>query len=63
MKNLLELIDENRIRKLATPANFRLGREIATQGGVELTSVSGTKVVAKVHPPGGQKRTIKCRCT
>ena len=40
---------------LATPANLRLGREIAA-AGVELVELSPSRAVAKVT--GGQRRTV-----
>ena len=72
MKQLLDLVAENNIQELATPADFRLGKEIARKGGVELVEISPVRVLARVQPRGGQKRTVqmsateddlKCKCT
>jgi uncharacterized Zn finger protein len=67
-----DFINEKSLRTLATPADFRLGREIEERGKVEILESSNSKVVAKVQPAGGQKRTVvltatpqglKCKCT
>jgi hypothetical protein len=72
MKSLIDFIDDESLKRLARPADLRLGREIASKGGVEIIETSPSRVVAHVQPPGGQKRTteltatedgLKCRCT
>jgi hypothetical protein len=72
VKSLFDLLDDASLKRLATPSNLRLGREIAAKGGVEILTRSPSEVTAKVQPPGGQKRTtelfatedgLKCRCT
>jgi hypothetical protein len=72
MEMLSQLLDDESLKRLARPADLRLGQEIAARGGVQITSLSPDKVTAKVQPPGGQRRTtelfatedgLKCRCT
>ncbi|SED90943.1 hypothetical protein SAMN05519104_4719 [Rhizobiales bacterium GAS188] len=60
-RSVADLIAENVLSEessasLATPANLRLGREIAASGGVELIESGPLRVVAKVT--GGQRRTV-----
>ena len=70
--DLAELINEAALNQRATPSDLRLGREIAARGGVELVESTPSKVIARVQPTGGQRRTVeltmednelKCRCT
>ena len=49
------LLGVKAVTALATPANLRLGREIAA-AGVELVELSPSRAVAKVS--GGQRRTV-----
>jgi uncharacterized Zn finger protein len=72
MKSLIESINENSLRKLATASDFRLGKEIFEAGGVEIIEMKQFQVIAKAQPPGGQKRTVvltstedglQCHCT
>ena len=72
MESLTDFINEESLRQLATASDLRLGREIAARGGVELVEYGPSKVVAKVKPTGGQRRTVeltiadnslKCKCT
>ena len=49
------LLGVKAVTALATPANLRLGREIAA-AGVELVELSPSRAVAKVT--GGQRRTV-----
>ena len=49
------LLGVKAVTALATPANLRLGREIAA-AGVELVELSPTRAVAKVT--GDQRRTV-----
>jgi len=66
------LATDDTLSRLAIPSDIRLGREIAEQGGVVLTSVAPDRVTALVTPPEGQRRTVeltadetglRCRCT
>ena len=72
MRQIINLVSEKDLRRLTSPANIRLGREIVASGGVEVTESDSYRVVAKVQPQGGQKRTVelnstkeglKCRCS
>lgn len=74
MPSVADLTDEESLLDLSSSSNFRLGREIAEGGGVELIEFGPVKVVAEVTPPGGVKRTVtltsagrklkwKCTCT
>ncbi len=72
MKSLIESIDEKTLQELATPSDFRLGKEIFEEGGVEIIEKKPLQVIAKAQHHGGQKRTVvltltegglKCRCT
>ena len=71
-ETIAHLAAEENLARLATPSDRRLGREIAAQGGVVLTSVAPRHVTALVTPRGGQRRTVEmtadgtglhCRCT
>ena len=48
------------VQALATPSNWRLGRQIVGEGGVRALSVSGETVVAKVGgvPAAEQTRAV-----
>ena len=72
MDSITNLVDEISLQRHATKSDFHLGKEIATQGGVEIVEFSPVKVVAKVQPTRGQKRTVelsstdeglRCKCT
>ena len=72
MKTIADLLSDESISRLAKPSDLRLGREIAAKGGVQILEISRYRVVARVQPPGGQKRTtelfatedgLKCKCT
>jgi uncharacterized Zn finger protein len=74
MPSIADLTDEDSLLRLSSSSNFRLGREIAESGGVELVEFGPVKVVAEVTPPGGVKRIVtlissgrdlrwKCTCT
>lgn len=54
-----ELIDPDSIGVLATPANVRLGRELAAGGEVEVTTASPGRVEARVG--GGRSGTQRRR--
>ena len=49
------------LNALATPANIRLGEEIAKDGGVEFIAQEHALVVARVQPKDGQRRTVELR--
>ena len=61
MKSVPQLVDDETLRRLATPSNFRLGQAIVAQSGVELVVTDPLKVVAKVS--GGQRRTVEFELT
>ena len=74
MPSVADLTDEESLLSLSSSSNFRLGREIAESGGVEIVEFGPLKLVAEVTPPGGVKRTVtlisssqglrwKCTCT
>lgn len=74
MPTVADFTDEQSLQALSSPSNFRLGREIAGSGGVELVESGPLRVVAEVTPPGGVKRKVtltssgdelkwKCTCT
>ena len=72
MKAIHDLVDEQSLRKLATPSNFRLGKEVFERGGVQIIAQTPFQVTAKARSPGGQNRTVvltatpeglKCGCT
>jgi len=58
-QSFTDLLRPEALRSLATPSNFRLGEEIAKNGGVELVETSPLRIVAKVQPKGGQRRTVE----
>ncbi len=71
---LVDYLSPEVIVFLATPANFRLGQEIAQVNGVEIIESSPLLVTARVQPKGGQRRSVelssteiglkwKCTCT
>jgi uncharacterized Zn finger protein len=72
MSSVADLVEPGHLDHLATPANLRLGRELADQSAVELLEFGPLKVAAKVG--GGQRRSVelastpqglawKCTCT
>ncbi len=74
MPSVADLINEELLSRLSSPSNFRLGREIAERGGVELAESAPEKAVVNVTPPGGVRRRVtltssaeglkwKCTCT
>jgi uncharacterized Zn finger protein len=48
METIVELTEPEALKKLATPANFRLGKEIVRQGGVHFGNITSLRVSAKV---------------
>ena len=76
MLSVVELSGPNELRRLATPANLRLGQEIIEQKGVTLIAVTPQHVTAKVGgvpaADGRSRLTLKvgqsglqwsCTCT
>lgn len=57
MNTVADLVEEEAIRALATPSDFRLGQEIAEMGGVEFIEFTPAKVVASVDTPATERRT------
>ncbi len=60
---LAGLLGREAIRSQATPSNMRLGEQIFEEGGVELVETDSTRVVARVRPKGGVRRTVELRST
>ena len=63
MKSVADYVSPESLRSLATPANLRLGEEIAKDEGVELVEFSPQLVTARVRPRGGLRRTVELRST
>jgi uncharacterized Zn finger protein len=74
MSSVADLVAEETLKSLARPADVRLGREIYETGEVEAAEFSPLRVVAKVRPSEGLRRTVeliaqgetltwKCTCT
>jgi uncharacterized Zn finger protein len=72
MSSVADLVEPDHLRRLATPANLRLGEEIARGGGVELIEYGPCEVAARVAD--GQRRRVtlsstpqglawRCSCT
>ncbi len=61
MHSVADLVEEQLLAKLATPANLRLGKEIAANDRVEIVEFSPVKVVAKVK--GENTRTVHMNST
>jgi uncharacterized Zn finger protein len=61
MSALADLLAPDALAKLSTPANLRLGRAIADEGGVEFTGVEPANVTARVGgtPAAPQRRTVE----
>lgn len=57
MNSVADLVEEDSIKELATPSDFRAGQEIADNGGVEFTELTPLKVSAFVNSPSSQLRT------
>jgi uncharacterized Zn finger protein len=60
MRPIADLVTDDHITRLATPANLRLGRKVVEEGGVELVDVGPARITARV---GGtatapQRRTV-----
>lgn len=73
MTPIADLVQDQVIKKLATPANYQKGQEIAASGGVELVEFGPLRVEAKVKGDES-RRTVnfqstgdglkwKCTCT
>jgi uncharacterized Zn finger protein len=56
-RSVADFVESEALAERATPANLRLGREIAAGGGVEFVEFEPSHVVAKVM--GGQRRTVR----
>jgi uncharacterized Zn finger protein len=72
--SVADYLNPEAIHHLAIPSNIRLGEEIVAAGGVELGVFTPLEVTAKVHAPGGERRTVsflasetgliwRCSCT
>jgi uncharacterized Zn finger protein len=61
MSAVADLVEPDHLRHLATPANLRLGEEIARAEGVEILSYGPCEVVARVG--NGQRRRVELSST
>lgn len=65
MNPIADLVDDAALERLATPANLRLGREIAAAGDVTLIDAEPLAIRARVGgtPASGLRRTVTLRST
>ncbi len=63
MASLVDLLAAQTAHALATPANARLGRELADAGEVQIVDVDASRVEARVGggPSRSQRRRIELR--
>jgi uncharacterized Zn finger protein len=61
MSSVVDLVEPDHLAQLATPANLRLGREIAAGGGVTIVDFNPCCVTARVS--NGQRRTVELNST
>ena len=61
MSSIVDLVEPTHLDHLATPANLRLGRAIAAEGGVEILDFGTCRVTARVS--NGQRRTVELSST
>lgn len=61
MSSVVDLVEPDHLSHLATPANLRLGRDIAGQGGVEFLEFGTCRVAARVS--NGQRRSVELSST
>jgi hypothetical protein len=61
MSSVVDLVEPTHLDHLATPANLRLGRAIAGQGGVEIVEFGTCRVTARVS--NGQRRSVELNST
>lgn len=61
MPSVAELVSPTQLEALATPSEYKLGREIVKNEGVELEEFGPQRVVA--HATGGQRRLVELRAT
>ncbi len=59
MASVADLVAEETLKSLAQPANVRLGREIFETGELEMVEFGPQRVVMKVKPEGGLRRTVE----
>lgn len=57
MNSVTDLANEETIKALATPSDFRHGQEIVDMSGVEFTEFTPLKVTAIVDTPATERRT------
>ena len=58
-----DYLKPNFVRTLASPSNFRLGKEIADGGRVEIVESGDTFLLARVIPEEGEARKVELRST
>jgi uncharacterized Zn finger protein len=61
MPTIFDLISPATLETLSTPSEFKLGKEIVRNEGVELEEFGPQRVVA--HATGGQRRLVELRAT
>ncbi len=61
MSSVVDLVEPDHLAQLASPANLRLGRDIAGQGGVKILEFGTCRVTARVS--NGQRRTVELSST
>jgi len=61
MSSVVDLVEPGHLAHLATPANLRLGREIAARSGVEILDFGTCRVTARVS--NGQRRRVELSST
>ncbi|MDF2460706.1 MAG: hypothetical protein K0S68_109 [Candidatus Saccharibacteria bacterium] len=59
MPTIFELVSPPALESLSTPSEYKLGREIVRNEGVELEEFGPQRVVA--HATGGQRRLVELR--
>lgn len=52
-------ISENTIKSLATPSNYKLGKELFDAHEVEITGITTTHATARVGGNGTQRRKVE----
>lgn len=58
-----DYLKPNFVRTMASPSNFRLGKEIASSGKVDIVESGDAFLSARVMPEGGETRKVELRST